>query len=66
MVKIFQDILRGIKDFIEAIREINAKYHTPRIKMTRMVSFWLLMLRLYLIGMIMLLIYKFVTVVSTH
>ncbi len=66
MGKILQDIQRGIKDFIDAIHEINEKYRTPRIKMTRMVSFWLLMLRLYLIGMILLLVYKFVTVVSAH
>ncbi len=64
MGKILQDLRRGIQDFIEAIREINAKYRTPRIKMTRLVSFWLLMLRLYLIGMILLLIYKFVTIVT--
>jgi hypothetical protein len=66
MTKIFQDIFRGIYDFMEAIREINAKYRTPRIKMTRLVSFWLLMLRLYLIGMILLLVYKFITIVSVH
>ena len=51
---------------MEAIREINAKYRTPRIKMTRLVSFWLLMLRLYLIGMILLLVYKFITIVSVR
>lgn len=66
MAKIFQDIIRGITDFMESIREINAKYRTPRIKMTRLVSFWLLMLRLYLIGMILLLVYKFITIVSVH
>jgi hypothetical protein len=66
MTKIFQDIFRGIYDFMEAIREINAKYRTPRIKMTRLVSFWLLMLRLYLIGMILLLVYKFISIVSVH
>ncbi len=46
------------------IRGINEKYKQPRIKMTRMVSFWLLMLRLYLIGMLVLLGYKFVTLVA--
>ncbi len=51
-------------DFSGAIREINEKYKTPRIQMTRMVSFWLLMLRLYLIGMLALLAYKFISLVS--
>jgi hypothetical protein len=53
-----------ISSFWDAIREINGKYKTPRIKMTRMVSFWLLMLRLYLIGMLLLLLYKFISIVS--
>lgn len=48
------------------IRETNRKYRTPRIKMTPMVRVSLLLLRAYLIGMILLLIYKFVTVVTGH
>jgi hypothetical protein len=52
------------KEFFQALREINAKYKTPRIKMTPMVSFWLLMLRLYLIGMVLLLFYKFYTLIA--
>jgi hypothetical protein len=59
-----EKILDGFRSFIEAIREINKKYKTPRIKMTRMVSISLLMLRLYLIGMLLLLLYKFVTIVA--
>ncbi len=51
-------------DFFGAIHEINERYKKPRIKMTRMVAFWLLMLRLYLIGMLLLLGYKFITVVA--
>ncbi len=57
-------ILGGFHEFYLAIHEINEKYKTPRIKMTRMVSFWLLMLRLYLLGMLLLLAYKFVTIVT--
>ena len=57
-------ITNSLQDFFEAIRAINAKYKTPRIKMTPMVSFWLLMLRLYLIGMLLLLAYKFISIVS--
>lgn len=43
------------------ITEINHKYRNPRIRMTRMVSIALLFLRLYLIFLVVLLGYKFVT-----
>ena len=56
----------GFRDFFQAIREINEKYRTPRIKTTRMVSLSLFLLRIYLIGMLLLLLYKFITVVTGH
>ncbi len=59
-------ILNALHDFAQAIRDINARYKTPRIKTTRMVSFWLLMLRIYLIAMLVLLVYKFITVAAIH
>jgi hypothetical protein len=59
-------VLDGVRDLVEAIREINRKYKTPRIKMTRMVSVSLLMLRIYLIAMLLLLLYKFITVVAAR
>jgi hypothetical protein len=59
-------ILDGFRDFIQAIREINEKYKTPRIKTTRMVSFSLLILRIYLLGMLLLLLYKFISIVTVH
>ncbi len=59
-------ILDGFRGFFGAIREINEKYKTPRIKMTPMVSLSLLMLRLYLIGMLLLLLYKFVSIMMIH
>jgi hypothetical protein len=46
------------------IREINRKYATPRVKMTKGVSFALLMLRLYLILLVGILIIKFITMVK--
>ncbi len=55
--------VRSIREFFVAVHEINEKYKHPRIKMTRMVSISLLMLRLYLIGMLLLLLYKFITLV---
>jgi hypothetical protein len=54
----------GLLGLANVIRETNRKYRTPRIKMTPMVRLSLLLLRAYLIGMILLLIYKFVTVVA--
>jgi hypothetical protein len=59
-------ILDSFRDFIQAIRDINEKYKTPRIKTTRLVSFSLLLLRIYLIGMLVLLVYKFISVITGH
>lgn len=59
-------ILDSFRDFIESIREINTRYKTPRIKTTRMVGLSLLMLRIYLIAMLVLLLYKFISVVTGH
>jgi hypothetical protein len=47
----------------ESIREINEKYKTPRIHMTPMVRFWLVALRVYLLVMLLILFYKFGTLV---
>jgi hypothetical protein len=43
--------------------EITRRYRTPRIKMTRQVKVALLLLRIYLIVMVGLLIFKFFTTV---
>lgn len=61
-----EGILDSFRDFIQAIRDINEKYKTPRIKTTRLVSFSLLLLRIYLIGMLVLLVYKFISVITGH
>jgi hypothetical protein len=47
-----------------AIMKINRRYSTPRIKMTPMVRLSLLVLRLYLLLLVGLLIYKFVTLLK--
>lgn len=56
---------RGVRGWLgrrfAPIIEINRKYRHPRIRMTRMVSIALLFLRLYLIFLVVLLGYKFVT-----
>jgi hypothetical protein len=56
-------IINGFRDFFQAIRDINEKYKTPRIKTTRMVSLSLLLLRIYLLAMLVLLLYTFITTV---
>jgi hypothetical protein len=48
-----------IKKWFDKIMEINRKYATPRIKMTRPVKIALFMLRLYLIILVLILVYKF-------
>jgi len=50
-----------IKNLINKIREINQKYSKPRIKMSRSVKIALLALRLYLIFLIIMLLYRFIT-----
>lgn len=61
-----ESIRDGLRGLAELIRETNRKYKTPRLEMTPMVRISLLLLRAYLIGMILLLIYKFITVVAPH
>ncbi|HXW68560.1 MAG TPA: hypothetical protein VEJ88_03050 [Dissulfurispiraceae bacterium] len=46
------------------IHEINKKYATPNIEMSRWVKLSLLSLRLYLIFLLVLLLYKFITLVQ--
>jgi hypothetical protein len=59
---------RRLRRFLErrfyAIIKINRRYATPRIKMTPMVRFALLTLRLYLLLLVGLLVYKFVTLLK--
>ncbi|HYM40097.1 MAG TPA: hypothetical protein VEY12_08150 [Thermoplasmata archaeon] len=46
---------------VDKVREINHKYAKPRIKMSRGVKFALLMLRLYLIFLVGLLLFRLIT-----
>ncbi len=43
------------------IREINSRYAKPNVEMSPPVKFSLLFLRLYLIFLVILLVYKFIT-----
>jgi hypothetical protein len=53
-----------IKYNLAKVIEINKKYSTPRIEMSQSVKFSLLTLRLYLIFLVGLLIYKFITLIT--
>jgi hypothetical protein len=59
---------RGLRLFLarqsEHISEINRRYAKPKTKMTRMVSFALLLLRLYLIFLVGILFFKFFTLLK--
>lgn len=46
---------------IEKIREINKKYTKREVEMSRTVSLALLFIRLYLVFIVVLLVYKFIT-----
>ena len=45
------------------IRSINQKYATPKITLSRGAKFALLLLRIYLIFLVVLLVYKFWTII---
>jgi hypothetical protein len=45
------------------VREINERYKTPKIKMSRGVKYAMLFLRLYLLFLVAVLAYKFATTV---
>jgi amino acid transporter len=50
--------------YFSKIIEINKKYATPKIKMTKWVRISLLGLRIYLIVLVLILVYKFFTLVK--
>ena len=53
-----------VRRWADKIHEINKKYETPRIRMSRGVRIALLFLRLYLILLVLLLGYKFWTLLK--
>ena len=54
-------ILEFFKNTVRAVTSINQKYAKPQIKMTPMVKASLLALRLYLIFLVGILVYRFIT-----
>jgi hypothetical protein len=65
-VNVYRFIVIGIRkayrEMIGQIREINRRYATPHIKPTRLVTVCLVVLRCYLILLVGILIYKFISV----
>jgi len=57
-------IKESFEGFVAKIDEINKRYATPKIKMTRMVKLSLLVLRVYLIVLVLILGYKFITMLK--
>jgi ribosomal protein S30 len=53
-----------LRAWTEKITAINKKYETPRIRMSRSVKIALLFLRIYLILLVLLLCYKFYTLLT--
>ena len=54
-------ILEFFKDTLTTVKSINRKYAQPQIKMTPLVKVSLLALRLYLIFLVGILVYRFIT-----
>ena len=53
-----------LRRWMEKVTEINKKYETPRIRISRGVKIALLFLRIYLIMLVLLLGYKFWTLLT--
>ena len=56
-------ILEFFKNTISNVKSINQKYAKPQIKMTPLVKFSLLSLRLYLLFLVGILVYRFITLI---
>ena len=54
-------ILEFLKGTISTVKSVNQKYAEPQIKMTRLVKFSLLSLRLYLFFLVGILVFRFIT-----
>jgi hypothetical protein len=57
-------MLRSMSRVVRKFRAINARYRTPRIGMSPLVRTALMVLRVYLLLLVALMLYKFVTLVS--
>jgi len=55
---------RGLGNFRAKIADINRKYAAPRVHMTPLVKASLLFLRIYLLFLVGVLVYKFITMLK--
>jgi hypothetical protein len=53
-----------VRNLFAKIAAINSRYREPRIAMTGAVRFSLLVLRVYLLALVALIVYKFVLIVT--
>jgi hypothetical protein len=53
-----------VRNLFAKFAAINSRYREPRIAMTRAVRFSLLVLRVYLLALVALMVYKFVLIVT--
>lgn len=60
----FNRFRKFLRRWFRGITAINNKYATPRVKVTPLVRFALLCLRIYLLLLVLILIYKFITLVK--
>jgi hypothetical protein len=56
--------MSALRNLLAKIRAINARYHEPRIEVSGPVRLSLLVLRVYLLALVALMIYKFVLIVT--
>ena len=65
---LYEVLVKGIKKFFSdtftQIREINEKYAVPQIKTNVWTRLALILLRVYLVVLILLLVYKFITLLK--
>lgn len=65
-IRIREQIKDIFQSWFRTIHEINERYKTPRIKMTKGVKISLFILRVYLFVLVALLFYKFFLIVYGH
>ncbi|MBF0140816.1 MAG: hypothetical protein HQL74_11120 [Magnetococcales bacterium] len=55
---------RNFKQFVQKIRDINQRYSEPNIDMSPAVRWSLMALRFYLLFLVSLMVYKFITLLK--
>ena len=56
--------MRLLRNLLDKVGAINARYRQPRIEVSAAVRLSLMALRVYLLALVALLIYRFVTIVT--